>query len=107
MDTLKGKRLLILGGNRISCEIVKRAQEMGIYVMVTDWYPIKNSPAKQIADEAFLVSTADVDAVVQLIKEKKLMVYLLDLRILYFLTMLEFAKKQGCPAMVQKNNFRL
>ncbi|NLY61949.1 MAG: ATP-grasp domain-containing protein [Clostridiales bacterium] len=71
MDTLKGKRLLILGGNRISCEIVKRAQEMGIYVMVTDWYPIKNSPAKQIADEAFLVSTADVDAVVQLIKEKK------------------------------------
>jgi biotin carboxylase len=71
MDTLKGKRLLILGGSRISCEIVKRAQEMGIYVMVTDWYPIEKSPAKQIADEAFLVSTADVDAVVQLIKEKK------------------------------------
>jgi biotin carboxylase len=71
MNTLKGKRLLILGGSRISCEIVKRAQEMGIYVMVTDWYPIEKSPAKQIADEAFLVSTADVDAVVQLIKEKK------------------------------------
>ena len=81
MNTLKGKRLLILGGSRISCEIVKRAQEMGIYVMVTDWYPIEKSPAKQIADEAFLVSTADVDAVVQLIKDKKLMVYLLDSQI--------------------------
>ena len=45
---------------------------MGIYVMVTDWYPIEKSPAKQIADEAFLVSTADVDAVVQLIKDKNI-----------------------------------
>jgi len=72
MDNLRGKRLLILGGSRISCEIVKRAQEMGIYVMVTDWYPIETSPAKQIADEAFLVSTADVDAVVQLIKDKNI-----------------------------------
>lgn len=70
MKTLKGKRLLILGGSRISCEIVRKAQEMGIYTMVTDWYPIEKSPAKQIADEAFLVSTADENEVVHLIKDK-------------------------------------
>lgn len=72
MGNLKGKKLLILGGSRISCEIVRKAQEMGIYVMVTDWYPIEKSPAKQIADEALMVSTADVDAVVQLIKDKNI-----------------------------------
>lgn len=71
MTDLKGKRLLVLGGSRISCEIVKKAQEMGIYVMVTDWYPIEKSPAKQIADKAFMVSTADVDAVVKLIKDER------------------------------------
>lgn len=72
MGNLKGKKLLILGGSRISCEIVKKAQEMGIYVLVTDWYPVEKSPAKQIADEALMVSTADVDAVVQLIKDRNI-----------------------------------
>lgn len=72
MVDLKGKRLLILGGSRVSCEIVKKAQDMGIYVMVTDWYPTEKSPAKQIADKSFMVSTADIDAVVNLIKEEQI-----------------------------------
>ena len=71
MDNLRGKRLLVLGVPE-SPEIVRRAQEFGIYVLVTDWYPVEKSPAKQIADEALLVSTADVDAVVQLIKDKNI-----------------------------------
>lgn len=68
MQSLKNKRLLVLGGNRISCEIVRKAQELGIYTMVTDWYDIEKSPAKQIADKAFMTSTADIDAMVDLIK---------------------------------------
>lgn len=68
---LKGKRLLILGGSRISCEIIKHAKEMGIVTGVTDWYTLDRSPAKQMADEAYYVSTSDIDAMVTLIKEKK------------------------------------
>ncbi|WP_368652898.1 ATP-grasp domain-containing protein [Ornithinibacillus sp. 4-3] len=71
MDTLGGKRLLILGGSRISCEIVRKAKELGIYTMVTDWYPLEQSPAKQLADEYFMTSTADIPAMVNLIKEHK------------------------------------
>ena len=67
----EGKRLLILGGSRISCQVVKKAQEMGAYVLVTDWYALEKSPAKQIADEACFVSTADLDAMEQLVREKK------------------------------------
>ena len=72
MSDLKGKRLLILGGSRISGEIVRKAKEMGIYTIVTDWYPVEDSPAKQIADEYFMTSTSDVPAMVQLIKDKNI-----------------------------------
>ena len=68
---LNGKRLLILGGSRISCEIVRHARAMGIVTGVTDWYPLEKSPAKQLADEAYFVSTSDIDAMVELIKTNK------------------------------------
>ena len=68
---LKGKRLLILGGSRISCEIIRHARAMGIITGVTDWYALEKSPAKQMADEAYFVNTSDIDAMVELIKEKK------------------------------------
>lgn len=68
---LKGKRLLILGGSRISCEIIRQAKTMGIVTGVTDWYALEKSPAKQMADEAYYVSTSDIDAISELIKEKK------------------------------------
>ena len=67
---LKGKRLLVLGGSRISCEIVKHAKNMGITVGVTDWYPLEKSPAKQLADEVYYESTSDIEAMSKLIQEK-------------------------------------
>ena len=107
MKTLKGKRLLILGGSRISCEIVRKAQEMGIYTMVTDWYPIEKSPAKQIADEAFLVSTADENEVVHLIKDKNVDGVITGFTDSVLPIMLEFVKRRGCPATAQKNSLKL
>ena len=68
---LKGKRLLILGGSRISCEIIRHARKMGIVTAVTDWYALEKSPAKQAADEAYYENTSDIDAMVKFIKEKK------------------------------------
>ena len=65
---LRGKRLLILGGMRISCEIVRKAKAMGIYTLVADYNKIEDSPGKQIADEAVDLSVIDVDAVVDYVK---------------------------------------
>ena len=62
MKEFEGKKLLILGGIKLACDIVKRAQEMGAYVAVADYYT--DSPAKQIADEAVLIDALDVDAIV-------------------------------------------
>ena len=66
---LQGKRLLILGGMRLSCEIVYKAQSMGIYTLVADYNKIEDSPGKQIADEAVDLSVTDVDAVVRYVKD--------------------------------------
>ena len=61
MNNLRGKKLLILGGKPIgSKEIVAKAKSLGIYTIVSDYLPIESSPAKQIADEVWDISTADL-----------------------------------------------
>lgn len=67
---LKGKKLLVLGGNAISSDIVKTAKELDVYTIVTDWNPIEKAPAKQIADEYWMDSLMDYDTLVPKIKEK-------------------------------------
>ena len=37
-----------MGGMRISCEIVRKAQEMGLYTIVADYYPWKSRLPKQL-----------------------------------------------------------
>lgn len=68
MENIKGKKLLILGGIRSICQIVEEAHKMGVTVYITDY--LENSPAKKVADKSFMVSTTDVDAVVELCKRE-------------------------------------
>jgi len=63
----EGKKLLILGGVRLACDIVRRAQEMGAYVVVADY--LEDSPAKKVADEGVLINALDVDAIVEYCKK--------------------------------------
>ena len=72
MQSLKGKKLLILGGPALACDIVEKAREMGVYTIVTDWYEPDKSPAKLIADEYAMVSTADVDAMADFINKREI-----------------------------------
>ena len=68
MHELKGKRMLLLAGTNLTMEAITMAQEMGVWVAVTDYN--KNTQAKKIADAAFNVSTTDVDALEQLCREQ-------------------------------------
>ena len=60
---LAGKRLLVIGASHNEISLVKRAQKLGAYVVVTDnhldW---KAAPAKFIANEAWNISWSDIDA---------------------------------------------
>ncbi|UBH16126.1 ATP-grasp domain-containing protein [Macrococcus armenti] len=55
------KKLLIIGGSKISTEIVNKAKEMNIKTYVTDFYPIDKSPAKQISDVALVTDSTDLN----------------------------------------------
>lgn len=68
-SALKNKKLLIIGGDSFSVDIVKTAQRMGIYTIVTDWYDTKRSPAKLVADEYWNTSIEDYDMLSKQIKE--------------------------------------
>lgn len=62
MNDLRGKKLLILGGSVDEISLVRRAQELGVYVIVTDYNLDRTlSPAKNLADEAWDVSWAELD----------------------------------------------
>lgn len=102
---IKGKKLLILGGMKISCEIVKKAKEMGAYVVVTDYNEPEKSPAKLIADESFMVSTTDIDEVVKLIQREKIdgvLTGFVDLLLPYYA---EICEKSGLPCYATKDQF--
>ena len=99
------KKLLVLGGTRISCEIIRKAKEMGMYVVVTDYNPPEQSPGKLIADESFMVSCTDVDEVVELIRREKIdgvTVGFADVLLPYYA---EICRKAGLPSYGTKEQF--
>lgn len=69
-NVLHNKKLLILGASSAEVTLVKRAQALGCYVIVTDnredW---SLSPAKYVADEAWNVSWSDMESLTKLCKE--------------------------------------
>lgn len=64
------KRLLVLGSLGEFVQLVKKAQNLGIYTVVCDGY--KDSPAKKIADKAFDIPVGDIDAIAQLCESEKI-----------------------------------
>ena len=60
------KKLLVLGGKPIgSIELV----ELNLYVIVTDFLPEEQSPAKRFADESWNISTSEIDILEELCKK--------------------------------------
>ncbi|WP_448920219.1 ATP-grasp domain-containing protein [Eubacterium sp.] len=60
------KRVLMLGGSTSQVYAIKRAKEMGLYVIICDY--LSDNPGQHVADEFYLVSTTDKDAVYELAK---------------------------------------
>jgi len=114
MNDLKGKRLLIMGGVRNACNIVKKAKELGIHVIVTDY--LEDSPAKKITNESYMVSTTDVDAIVQLAKHIKVdavFTSYIDSMLTYCQQVCEklgfpfYATSEQIKIMTDKNKFKI
>lgn len=66
-------KLLLLGGKPIaSCDIINYANSLGVYTVTTDYLPKESSPAKRISDEAWDISTSEVDKLCQAIKQNEI-----------------------------------
>lgn len=100
-DSLSGKRLLILGGQQKMLDVVNRAHELGVYVVVTDWY--ENSPAKRIADKAYDVSITDTDAVLELIRRERIDGVFTGFIDSYLTHYIEICKRAGFPCYLNHN----
>ena len=70
MRKMDGKKLLVLAGGPNFIDLVERAKELGVYVIVTDYYDAETSPAKTIADEAWDISWDDLDTLEQKCKDE-------------------------------------
>ncbi len=104
-EKLRGKRLLIMGGTQISCEIVRAAQKYGIIAIVADYNEEKDSPAKQIADEHYQVSVTDVDAVAALIEDRCIdgvITGFSDMLLPYYA---QICKRVGLPCYASREQF--
>jgi biotin carboxylase len=102
---LKNKKLLILGGMAFSNDIIHQAHKQGIKVYVTDYN--EKSPAFKFADKSFMVSTTDVDAVVELIKKEKIdgiITGFVDLLLPYYQ---EICEKTGLPCYLTKEQITI
>lgn len=69
-QSLKGKKLLYLGGIKRAAYVVQRARELGIYVIVADYN--EDSPAKFVANEGVLIDALDVDALVRFCADRRI-----------------------------------
>lgn len=64
------KKLLLLAGAGPHLKVVESAKELGVYTVVTDY--LEDSPAKRIADEAWMLDIMDVDAIVERCKAENI-----------------------------------
>ena len=60
---------MVLGGTAQQIKLVEAAKQMGVYTIVVDY--LNDSPAKKVADEAYLYDVKDVDGIVELCRRKK------------------------------------
>lgn len=64
------RKILILGSDYGTLDLVKEAHNMGLYVIVSD--TMDTSPTKQAADEAWYISTTDIDALEKKCREENI-----------------------------------
>ena len=107
MNDLKGKKLLVLGGNALSSDIVLQAKELGVYTIVTDWNTPELSPAKKISDEVWDVSITDFNTLSKLINEKSVDGIITGFTDSYLLPYQHLCELNKLPCYATKEQFEI
>ena len=101
------KKLLILSGSVLHCGVVETARQMGVETYVTDYLPLEQSPAKQLADHAWDLNVFDCDQIVEKCKKEGidgvLNVYINPCQLPYQ----EICEKLKVPCFATKEQYQL
>ena len=107
MESLKGKKLLFLGGSAMMTGPVIQAKSMGVYTIVTDLHGMQKAPAKRIADEYWDISLMDDEKLVPLIKERKIDGILTGFTDAFLLSYQRLCELTGLPCYATKEAFEI
>lgn len=107
MESLKGKKLLVLGGSAYMIDPVLQAKSMGIYTIVTDLHGIEKAPAKLVADEYWDISLMAYDQLVPKIKENKVDGILTGFTDAFLLAYQHLCELTGLPCYATKEAFEV
>lgn len=105
MKELNNKKLLILGGNALSCDIVRAAKDLGAYTIVTDWNDPQGSPAKLISDEYWNISLTDYNLLSRKIAQVGVNGIITGFTDSYLLPYQHLCQLNGLPCYATKEQF--
>lgn len=105
MDQME--KLLMLGSTTASKELVELAKVQGIYTIVTDYLDLDESPAKQSADEYWMISTAEVDKLAQKCYETGVTAVICGLSEFNISRTSELAEKLNLPFYCTKESWEI
>lgn len=102
---LNGKKVLILGANPETVSLIKKANEMGLYTIVTDYDP--NAFAKPFASKSYDINAVDVDALEEVAKKEQVDGILVGVAEALLPTYCELCERLNLPCYASKELFEI
>jgi len=102
---LQKDKILFLGGDPGTCEMIEYAKRQGVYTIVTDWYDLRHSKAKGMADEHWKISYADVDLIEKKCLENHVTAVMAASSEFATGVMIELCERLSLPCFVDKKTF--
>ena len=107
MKELEGKKLLVIGASNSEVDVVKIAQSLGCYVIVTDYRSGKDFPAKPVADEAWDISWTDYDALEKKCRENNVTGVMAGFSEIRVDAMIEMCERLGLPCYINREQLEI
>ena len=96
------KRILFLGSSFGILKIIEYAKSKGYYTIVTDYLDISRSRAKQVADEAWNISTSEIDVLERKCREYDVKAVLCGISEFNLDVLIELTGRLGLPCYCSK-----
>ncbi len=100
------KKLLMMGSNIYSDDMLRYARSLGVHTIVTDNLPKERSPSKWVSDEFWDISTADVDALEKKCREEGVNAVICGISEFNQDRCIDLAERLGLPFFCSRESWR-